>query len=189
MEEPMEARERILEGTVAVFNQKGLKFTMDDLAKHLEMSKKTIYMVFRDKEQLFLEMVDYLFDQIKESEQQILNDETLDTKGKIRQILGVLPESYKEIDFGQLYLLKEKYPTTYQRVEMRLETGWERTIELLEQGMREGVVRPVRLPIVKMMFEAVLEQFFQRDVLVRNHIAYADALEEVVSILLDGIVI
>mgnify|MGYP000429396910 CR=1 FL=1 len=45
-------------------------------------------------------------------------------------------------------------------MEVRLETGWETTIALLEQGMQEGVIRPVRIPILKMMLEASLEQFF-----------------------------
>ena len=87
----------------------------------------------------------------------------------------------------QLYLLREKYPAIYQRVEERLETGWENTIALLEQGMREGVVRKVDIPIVKMMMEAAIEQFFQRDILLQNGISYMDALDEVVDILVDGI--
>ena len=33
-----------------------------------------------------------------------------------------------------------------------------------------------------------MEQFFQRDILIRNQISYAEALEEVVNILVDGIV-
>lgn len=177
----------ILEGTIRAFNRKGLKFTMDDVAKELSMSKKTIYTIFRDKESLFFAMVDYLFDSIKESEQRVLKDESLDTLEKIRKILGVIPEGYREIDFRQLYLLREKYPAIYQRVEERLETGWENTIALLEQGMREGVVRKVDIPIVKMMMEAAIEQFFQRDILLQNGISYMDALDEVVGILVDGI--
>ena len=182
----METRQMILEGTIRAFNRKGLKFTMDDVAKELSMSKKTIYTIFRDKESLFFAMVDYLFDSIKESEQSVLNDESLDTLEKIRKVLGVIPEGYREIDFRQLYLLREKYPAIYQRVEERLETGWENTIALLEQGMREGVVRKVDIPIVKMMMEAAIEQFFQRDILLQNGISYMDALDEVVDVLVDG---
>ena len=179
----MELRESILEGTLKAFNQKGLKFTMDDLAGILGMSKKTIYTVFRDKESLFLAMVDYLFDSIKESERQVLENEKLSTLEKIRAVLGVLPESYREVDFRQLYLLN-----IYKHVEERLETGWETTISLLEQGMKEGVIRPVKIPIVKMMLEAALEQFFQRDILISNGISYQDGLDEVVTILVQGIV-
>ena len=106
---------------------------------------------------------------------------------KIREILVVLPESYKDIDLGQLYQLKEKYPVVYKKVEERLETGWENTIALLEQGMEEGVIRRIQIPILKTMLEATLEQFFKRDVLVTNGISYQDALKEVVAILVDGI--
>jgi AcrR family transcriptional regulator len=183
----MELRETILEGTLKAFNQNGLKFTMDDVAKALGMSKKTIYTVFRDKESLFLAMVDYLFDSIKASEQELLLDDSLTTLEKAEQILGVIPEGYKDVDFRQLYMLKEKYPKIYEQVERRLETGWETTIMILEQGMEEGVIRPVKIPIVKMMLEASLEQFFQRDVLIRNKISYLEALDEVVSILIHGI--
>ena len=163
----MELRETILEGTIQAFNKKGLKFTMDDIAALLGISKKTIYTVFQDKNTLVSEMVDYCFDSIKESEQKVLSDTSLDTVGKIRAILGVLPEGYK--------------------VEQRLETGWETTIALIQQGIHEGTVRPIQIPILKTMMEATLEQFFQRDILITNQISYNEALEEVVNILVDGI--
>lgn len=183
----MELRESILEGTIQAFNKKGLKFTMDDIAKELSISKKTIYTVFADKESLFMAMVDCMFDHIKESEKEVLENESLTTLEKIRKILGVMPEGYKEVDFRQLYALRDKYPTIYKRVEERLETGWETTISLLEQGMKEGIVRPIHIPILKMMLESAVEQFFQRDILIRNQISYYDALHEVVDILVDGI--
>ena len=42
---------------------------------------------------------------------------------------------------------------------------------------------------VKMMLEASVEQFFQRDVLISNQLSYKEALEEVVGILMDGIAV
>ena len=102
-----ELKENIMQGTLQAFNQKGLKFTMDDIAKILGISKKTIYQVFRDKEALFLETVDYLFDRIKDSEQKIVENPEMDTLQKIHTILGVMPECYQDVDFRQLYQLKE----------------------------------------------------------------------------------
>jgi AcrR family transcriptional regulator len=182
-------KERILDAAIKVFNEKGLKFTMDDIAKELSMSKKTIYTVFRDKETLFFEMVDYCFDKIKESERAIVSDPTLSTVEKIRQILGVLPEGYRDIDFCQLYSLKTKFPKIYNKVEERLETGWENTFLLINQGIEEGSIRPIQIPILKTMFEATLEQFFQRDILISNQISYQEALNQVVEILIDGIMV
>ncbi len=189
MEEKEKLRVTILEGTIQAFNRKGLKFTMDDIAGQLGMSKKTIYTVFRDKETMFFAMVDYMFDSIKESERQVLRDESFTTVEKIRRVLGVLPEGYKDIDFRQLYLLRDKYPKIYKRVEERLESGWETIIGLMEQGMEEGIIKRVDIPIVKLMLEAAIEQFFQRDILIRNQISYAQALDEVVEILVNGIAV
>ena len=183
----MDLQEIILEGTIKAFNNKGLKFTMDDIAKILKMSKKTIYKAFRDKESMFYAMVDYMFDCIKESKQRVVEDASLSTLEKIRKVLGVMPEGYRDVDFQKLYQLKDKYPAVYRQVEQRLETGWEDTIALLEQGMAEGCIRQVPIPLVKMMLEASLEQFFQRDILIQNRISYLDALNEVVGILMDGI--
>lgn len=182
-----EQKVRILEGTIKAFNEKGLKFTMDDLARILGMSKKTIYKIYNDKDELFIEMVDFCFDKIKESEQAIINDERLTTLEKINKILGVLPEGYMEIDFRQLFLLKDKYPSTYRHVEERLENGWEGTIDLINKGIEEGVVRPISIPLFKTMLEATLEQFFQRDILIANGISYSEALKEVVGIMVNGI--
>ena len=182
-----EQKERILRGTIQAFNEKGLKFTMDDLARILGMSKKTIYVEFTDKNSLFLAMVDYLFDGIKESEEEIINNTDIDIVDKITTMLGVLPESYKDIDLRQLYMLKDKYPVIYKRVEERFENGWQQTIELLKEAMEEEKVRKVNVDIFKMMMEAALEQFFQRDILIYNSLSYEEGLKEVVGILMNGI--
>ena len=184
-----ELKENIMQGTLQAFNQKGLKFTMDDIAKILGISKKTIYQVFRDKEALFLETVDYLFDRIKDSEQKIVENPEMDTLQKIHTILGVMPECYQDVDFRQLYQLKEKYPEIYHQVEVRLETGWETTIALLEQGMEQGVLRRVSLPILQRMISASIEDFLADRTLEQQGITYTQALDEMVAILWEGIAV
>ena len=129
------------------------------------------------------------FKPLNDEEQKIVKDTSLSTIEKIRHILGVMPESYKEIDFEQLYLLKDKYPDIYRKVEKRLESGWETTLGLLEQGMNEGVIRHVNLTVFKMMMEASIEQFFQRDILMRAGMTYTQGLDEIVGILLDGVAV
>ena len=68
-------REKILIGTIQVFNKKGLKLTMDDVADELKISKKTIYKEFTSKEEMFETMADYVFDNIKVREEEILATE------------------------------------------------------------------------------------------------------------------
>lgn len=181
------SREEILEGTLHIFNERGLKFTMDDLAKSLGISKKTIYANFKDKNALFLAMVDYCFDAIARKKEAVLNDASISPIEKIKIILGVMPDNYINVDFKQLYMLRDKFPEIYKRVEYRLESGWEPIIELLEQGIKAGTVRNVSLPIVKMMLEASIAQFFSRDILIKNNIDYNKGLTQVVEIITEGI--
>ena len=43
-------REKIIDTAIEEFTRNGLKFTMNDVAKALGISKKTIYTVYPDKE-------------------------------------------------------------------------------------------------------------------------------------------
>ena len=95
----MDTKELIMDATIQAFNRKGIKFTMDDIAKELHISKKTIYTLFQTKENLFLSTVDYCFNQIHQSEQHILEDSSLTTLEKLEKMLVVLPERYQNIDW------------------------------------------------------------------------------------------
>ena len=180
-------RIRIIEATISVFNKKGIKFTMDDVAKEISISKKTLYNAFRDKGELFSSIVDYCFDNIKKSEQEVIDDESLGTVEKLRKLLGAMPKAYQNINFENLYMLKDKYPKIYDKVEERLEAGWDGTIDLIEKGIAEGALRPVNTLIVKSMFESTLEKFFQNNILVQCNLSYAEGLSEVVNLIVDGL--
>ena len=161
-----EIREKILKGTIQVFNKKGLKLTMDDVADELKISKKTIYKEFSGKDEIFETMVDYVFDNIKIREKEILNTDGYTTLEKIRLFLSAMPESYRNINFQELYSLKDKYPKVYKKLQKRLETGWEPAFKLLEQGKEEGLIREdADLKIFKIMMEASLERFFEKNVM------------------------
>ena len=55
-----ELREKILRTAMAEFMQRGLKAVkMDDIAKKMVMSKRTLYEIFADKEELLYECVKY----------------------------------------------------------------------------------------------------------------------------------
>ena len=180
---------RIIEGALHIVEKQGVKFTMDELASELGMSKKTIYTVFRDKNELLIAMVDYVFDYIKESEALVMEDNHLSLLQKIRKILGVMPENYTDFDFTQFYVLRDKHPEVYERVRQRLESGWEMTNRLLEQGVEEGLIRPVDFRVFQLVFESAVERFIMGDELEREEIDYMQALEELVTIMVDGIVV
>lgn len=183
----MKLNERIIHAAIEEFSSKGLKLTMDDIAKNLHISKKTLYNVYNNKEDVFLAVADYCFKEIKESEQRIAEDPELTTIEKLKQVMIVLPGRYQNIGLSSLYQLKDKYPAVYTRVEHYLGSDWDLTIALLKKGMDEGVIRPISIPIFKAMFESTLESFFKDQVLIDNHISYEEAMTEMINLLLNGI--
>ena len=99
----------ILKSTIKVFNKKGLKLTMDDVTDYMGISKKTIYKYFDSKEQIFEQIVDYIFDDIKRREKEIISEEGLSLEARTRKLLSAFPERFTEIDFTKLGDLKGKY--------------------------------------------------------------------------------
>ena len=183
-----ETRVRVYEAVIDAFNEKGLKFTMDDVAKRLTMSKKTLYQLFEDKEKLFLETIEYGFRQVKEEERKIIENPRLDLSEKIRRVIIVLPDKYRNVDYRKLYDLREKFPRVYREVAIRIESDWEPTLALLEQGMKEGKIRKISLPVLKAMIEGSMEHFLTGETLTREKITYEKALEQMIDIIMKGIV-
>lgn len=179
--------ERILEGALKVFREKGPKFTMDDLATEMKMSKKTIYTIFSDKNELMCNMMDYAFDMIKAAEDKVYMNENLGTVERIRGILAVLPESHYGFDYTAMHQLATKYPMAYQKMNDRLDSGWEKTMELLRKGIAEGEIRDIDLNIFKLMYEACVDRLLMGDYLKSSGVDYPTALAEVVDVMVDGI--
>ncbi len=60
-------KDMIMQAATDLFQEKGPKFTMDELASALKMSKKTFYVYFTDNEDLFNHAVDHIFDTITDA--------------------------------------------------------------------------------------------------------------------------
>ncbi len=181
----IEVRERLLDAALLAFNEKGAKFTLDDISKTLNISKKTIYTVFSGKKELIGEMIDQGFREVKEEERRIVEDPLLTTVEKIRKMVIVIPDRYQALDFRKFSTLKESYPKLYRRIEDHIEQEWEMTIELFEKAMEEGVLRKFPIPIVKTMIEASMERFLERED--QEVFDYIKALEAMMDIIMKGI--
>ena len=187
VEKMQEVKEEIMNAVLEEFQDKGLKFTMDDIARHVGMSKKTLYEIFRDKDTLFDEMVAHTFSKIKEEERKVLDNPELSIVEKIRKIMIVLPGRYENLNVKQSALLEQKYPKVYRQIQKRLESDWEPTIALLREGMEAGQIRRISIPVLKAMLEGTIGQFFSTDVLSGETVSYAQALEDMMDIIMHGI--
>ena len=179
----MELRTQILDAAAELFQAEGLSFTMQQVAAALHISKKTIYTVYSDKEALLLDMVDMLFEKIHRRKAE-LAALPLPLEERLRAVIIALPEEYAALDFRQLDALEEKYPAVAARVRRHLETGWEPTMALLEQGIAEKRIRPVNLTVLRRVLTAAFQQLLSG---ADDGSSYAAELDDMMDIFMNGI--
>lgn len=179
----MDLRQRIIGAAATLFQVEGLQFTMQKVADALHISKKTIYTVYPSKEALLVDMVDALFSDIHREKRERMAA-PVPIEERIRSVMVALPEQYRALDFRLLGELDEKYPAVARRVREHLETNWEPTIALLEEGVASGRIRPVSIPVLRQMITASIEGFLAGG---ENGDSYTDTLAAMMDIIMNGI--
>lgn len=176
----------IINAAIELFRAVGLKFTMQDVAESLHIAKKTIYAEFESKEELLNAMLDSGFEKIHAGKKAVMESD-LPLCEKIRRTMIAMPDQFLYLDFRRLSELDEKYPRVYLNLKKHLETGWEPVTALIEEGIRSHVIRPVSIPLIREIFTASIESFLHTDTLIREDIAYSDALDTLMDIIMNGI--
>ena len=72
-------REKIIDTAIEEFTKHGLKFTMNDVAKELGISKKTIYTIFESKQDVLVGIADRYARDFTDMREAIEQDDSLDT--------------------------------------------------------------------------------------------------------------
>jgi AcrR family transcriptional regulator len=182
----MEIREEILHTATELFRDKGLKFTMQDVAERMHIAKKTIYKLYPSKEELLMDLAVQGFAKIQEQKKKILESD-LPMKEKLSKVLIAMPDNYVTLDFRNLKGIEEKYPKVWKEISRNLDSQWEPIYALLEEGKKQGKVRDIRLPVLRQMVTASIDSFLYSDSLSRNGILYQEALKEMVNIIMKGV--
>ena len=179
-------QQQILETATELFRTKGLKFTMQDVAAEMHVAKKTIYKLYQSKEELLLDLVKTGFERIQKTKRDILESD-LPLKEKIGAVLIAMPDDYRTLDFRRLQGIEEKYPSVWKAIDAELDSEWEPIFEVLQQGMRDGIINPVSLPVLKQIVMSSIDSFMYTDMLSDSGISYQKALENMVDILMKGV--
>lgn len=181
--------EEIVKAAIAEFGEKGIRFTMDDLAARLRISKRTLYEAVDSKEEVISRAIDLVFADIKKQEREICDSAEPDIVGKIRKVVCLLPRNFASIEYKKIYEIKRYYPELYRQIENRLSGDWEATFALFGQAMREGRIRPINVHVIRQMILGAWRNFFDETFLSNHQLTFDQALQEMMDILFDGIVI
>lgn len=159
----MEIKQKeILDRAALVIMRYGIKsVTMDDLARELSISKKTLYAQFGDKRK----MIQMLVAAQVEGDMESCNIRLQEAKNAIDEMFRVtsfVSERLKKVNVTFFYDLRMSYPKAFQTME-DYKKGFiqETIIQNLNRGMQEGIYRQDLNPqIVARIYMTNIELIF-----------------------------
>lgn len=179
--------ERIKKAAIAEIRKYGFRrFTMDDLAARLKISKKTIYKSFASKQELITA---------------ILNDEFEEERDKIEAIVGKDEHWFDRLNelvslsaSGRFSpaLLEEAslfFPEQAKLIENRYNVIKQQYTFLLEEGSRQGHIQSdINLDLLVMIMDELFNQNCIRITEQSKAISFSQRMEEVKKILFFGVI-
>lgn len=161
----MDTVQRILEGSGELFLRAGIKsITMDDIAKNLGISKKTIYQHFADKNELVTAVVQSRLQKDGDEMREILESDA----NVIEQMLCMTKcseEVLTKINASAFHDMKKYYPEAWKLFWEFKNKIMVKTIEtLLSKGIEQGLIRPeINVKILAQMRVNQIEMAFDMD--------------------------
>ena len=185
----MELKEHILEQADGLFCQYGIKsVTMDDIAKHLGMSKKTIYLHFSDKNELVHTLIKKIMD-----EHNCLMDKThtsaQNAVDELLQAVTQVQETLSNMNPMFLYDMQKYHPQAWLVFRDFREKKLHGVIKVnLERGIEEGLYRKeINVEILTRMRLEQIDMVFSHTFFRSNKFSVSQAMTEITEHFLYGI--
>lgn len=140
MSEKNELREKIIKTASTQFRTHGIKdVRMDDIATMLGISKRTLYQLFRNKEELLYEGIKYNHKLTVEKAKQIIRN----ANGTMDVILSLYIQYLNQIKEVNRNFFRElkKYPKVVEEGKKRSRQNEHKVRAWLESGIKEGIFR------------------------------------------------
>jgi TetR/AcrR family transcriptional regulator, cholesterol catabolism regulator len=185
----MELKERIIEEAARQFKIYGIKaVTMDLLAAQLGISKRTIYEVFSDKDELLVNVLKWMAEKQKALVAKILED----SESAIHAIFRMLETSrdhFQDMSPAfQLDLKKYHYDVLMKLADKIEMPDYRSNVQVLERGIMEGHFRnDISLEIVNRTLYALGRSTMDYDLYPFEEFARRDIIKNVFIIYLKGI--
>ena len=180
-----ELKQRVIQVALNEFRVQGIKAVrMDDLASQIGISKRTLYEMFKDKEELLMDCLLYS----NQREKERVNDIRSKSKNVLEVILGVFLYSIEMLHETNKLFFEDikKYPAAYKLVQEVRNSDSKEKMAFFRQGVEQGIFRAdINYPIVN---ELVKQQF---NLLVNtdffSHHPFLDVYESIMFTYLRGI--
>jgi AcrR family transcriptional regulator len=181
-------KQRIIEEASELFGRSGVKsITMDELARHLGISKRTIYENFKDKEALLVACIDAFHVGKQSFSQKVFHD----AENVADAILAMLQKDAEQKSHRQFNIIddiRKYYPQVYKEHLIRFHTDrCQEFGQMVKRGIKEGVFRENLNPdIIVHFFCSQVDDIARHDSYL-NKFSLTDVFENLAITFLRGI--
>jgi TetR/AcrR family transcriptional regulator, cholesterol catabolism regulator len=185
----MEVKDKIVTEALILFTKYGIRsITMDMIAEHLGISKRTIYENFKDKDELLRFCLEAAVVQQKDKTEDILNSSETIIEIMIKIVkhnVGVL----KSVNPLFYYDIKKYYPELSKlTIEKSDKEYIERIVELLNRGLQENLFRSgINVEIVAILLFEQFKTLNNQEVFPEEKFSKAEIFENIVINFMRGI--
>ena len=180
-------KDKILDAVARLIERYGLKkFTVDEVAAELRISKKTLYQYFSGKD----EMIREYFEENMTSDRQSVLNVMHSEKDFFEKVHAIVHSSHRyRMPMPVLNEAKQFYPEEWAKIEQLKQFKLDAFQALLKQAADEGILRPdVHFGILSSMLERVSGMFIDTEFLLENGLKATQAIDEALGIIINGIV-
>ena len=186
----MEPRTRILTEADSLFKRRGVRaVTMDDIARELGMSKKTLYQYFSNKAEIVHGVTECHFE-----EEKAMTNEIIEKAGnaveEFLMILQAFTKTMQEIPTNMVYEIQKYYPKAWCLFdEFKMDYVMDAVRKNLTRGVEQGLYRKdMDIEIVTMIRIAQFDMIFNPDIFPPKKWDVFKVQEEQFKLFLHGIV-
>lgn len=139
----MDTLQRIINGSGELFLRSGIKsITMDDIARNLGISKKTIYQHFADKNELVIATVKSKLLQDEQQMKQIVSS-SANVIEQLYSMAKCAEEILLKINVSSFHDMKKYHPDAFKLFKDFKQAYMIKLLEdLLNKGKKQGLIRP-----------------------------------------------
>jgi AcrR family transcriptional regulator len=161
---------------------------MDDIAKHLKMSKKTLYKYFKDKSDI-VQKVTYLHCSEETCKIKEILHESVNAIDEMIKISEFVQQMVKSINPAAVFDLKKYYPESFKNFEEHKSTAIKKAIlENLKRGVEEGLYRDnINPEIVAMIYIQKVDAVWNPEVIETNKFSIAEVHLEMIRYHVRGV--
>jgi AcrR family transcriptional regulator len=137
-----ELKDKILKGASDLFHRYGVRsVSMDDLARSLSISKKTIYQYYTDKDEIVALAVQLHIAQAKQEYDEVFNTAENPVQ-ELQRMSACMRKNFKDLNPGLLFDIQKFHPEAWKHFsEFKLSYIRNQIESNLKRGMEQGYYR------------------------------------------------